>query len=55
MQAAKEAIAATLRRSEGVIFFVKSKKNGKLPKGSMMINNGIKIVIKDSNVCMMTT
>ena len=55
MQAAKEAIAATLRRSEGVIFFVKRRKNGKLPKGSMMINNGIKIVIKDSNVCIMTT
>jgi hypothetical protein len=55
MQAAKEAIAATLRRSEGVIFSVKRRKNGKLPKGSMMITSGIKIVIKDSNVCIMTT
>jgi hypothetical protein len=50
MQAVKDEAAATLRRSEGEFPSVKRRKNGKLPKGSMMITKGTRIVIKDSNV-----
>jgi hypothetical protein len=31
---------------------VKRKKNGKLPRGSMIITRGTRMVITDSNVCM---
>jgi hypothetical protein len=53
-QAVEEEIAAILRRSEGVFLSVKRRKNGKLPRGSVMINRGTRIVIRDANVCMMT-
>jgi hypothetical protein len=50
-QAVEDEIAAILRRSEGVFLSVKSRKNGRLPRGSVMITSGIRIVTKDSTVC----
>ena len=47
IQAAPEAMAAILLCSIGEFCFVKWKKRGRLPKGSMMIKSGIKIVVKD--------
>jgi hypothetical protein len=41
------AAAAILLRSEGVCVFVKSKNRGRLPKGSMMIRSGTRIVRKE--------
>ena len=50
-QAVDEETAAILRRSERVFLSVNRRKNVRLPKGSVMMTRGTKIVMRDSMVC----
>jgi hypothetical protein len=54
-QAVEEQTAAILRRSEMVFFSVKRRKKVKLPRGSVIMIKGTRIVMRDSKACIAKT